>query len=180
MAQGFALWATYVAALLAVLDLVVSSATSKTAHLEPSGTLYTGVFLTKTSHKLLLDYWNQSVGVTGDLGKIYADHMTLQYKPTKAEVLALPLGKRVSIYAFLWASDGDSCEGVQVYSPNIKSNNTYSHCTVSTSNSTGAVCTNSILERVHNGSKGVSFGYLHEPLQLDGCIDTRPQSSGKC
>lgn len=180
MARVIILWITYLATLLAVLNIVVSSSTSETAQPEPSGTLYTGVFLTKTSHELLLDYWNQSVGVTGDLGKIHADHMTLQYKPTKAEVLALPLGKRVSIYAFLWASDGDSCEGVQVYSPNIKSNNTYSHCTVSTSNSTGAVCTNSILERVHNGSEGVSFGYFAEPLQLYGCIDTRPQSSGKC
>ena len=145
----------------------------------PNGTVYTAVFLNSDSHLRLLQYWNSSVPVKSNLGKVYAEHMTLQFKPTLSEVASLPIGKVVDIYGFLWASDTVSCEGIQVYSPAIKSNNTYSHCTVSTSTETGAVCTNELLTKVHNGSKSIQFGYMKNLLKLTGCVDTFP-SSGKC
>ena len=145
----------------------------------PNGTVYTAVFLNSESRQRLIQFWNTTVPITSNLGKVYAEHMTLQFNPTEREVAALPKGKIVDIYGFLWSSDAVSCEGIQVYSPTIKSNNTNSHCTVSTGIATGAVCTNELLTKVHNGSKGIRFGYMKNLLKLTGCVDTFPPS-GKC
>ena len=64
-------------------------------------------------------------------------------------------------------------------SGSIKSNNTFSHVTVSTGVNTGAVCTNDLLANVYNKSKIVYSGTFQERFQLDGCVDTFPPS-GKC
>ena len=145
----------------------------------PSKTVYTAVFLNRASHVRLLHFWNSTVPFPPNLGHLYAAHMTLQYAPTQEEVDALPKGMVVSVYPFIWASDGHTCEGVQVFSPSIKSNNTFSHVTVSTGLRTGAVCTNDLIAHVYNKSVSVSSGTFAERFQLDGCVDTFPPS-GKC
>ena len=145
----------------------------------PSKTVYTGVFLNRASHVRLLHFWNNTVPFPPNLGHLYAAHMTLQFAPTQEEVDALPKGMVVSVYPFIWASDGRTCEGVQVFSPSIKSNNTFSHVTVSTGLRTGAVCTNDLIADVYNKSVNVSSGAFSERFQLDGCVDTFPPS-GKC
>ena len=145
-----------------------------------SKTIYTAVFLNQKSHMKLLSIWNKTIpNINSNLGHLYAAHMTLQFAPTQEEVDALPTGMKASVYPFIWASDLETCEGVQVFSPSIKSNNTFSHVTVSTGVNTGAVCTNDLLGNVYNKSKKVYSGTFQERFQLDGCVDTFPPS-GKC
>jgi hypothetical protein len=146
---------------------------------DPSKTIYTAVFLDQESHIKLLDMWNSTVPYKSNLGQLYGTHMTLQFAPTQSEVDALPKGLKTSVYPFIWASDLHTCQGVQVFSPYIKSNNSFSHVTVSTGDHTGAVCTNDLIANVYNNSNKVYSGTFRERFQLNGCVDTFPHS-GKC
>ena len=165
--------------ILVCLCCQIFEATPALPPLTPAKTVYTAVFLNGVSHRRLLSFWNSTVPFPPNLGHLYAAHMTLQFAPTQEEVDALPKGMLVSVYPFIWASDGRTCEGVQVFSPSIKSNNTFSHVTVSTGLHTGAVCTNDLIASVYNKSINVSSGTFAERFQLDGCVDTFPPS-GKC
>ena len=145
----------------------------------PSKTIYTAVFLDQESHIKLLDMWNSTVPYKSNLGHLYGTHMTLQFAPTQSEVDALPKGLKTSVYPFIWATNLHTCQGVQVFSPYIKSNNSFSHVTVSTGFQTGAVCTNDLIANVYNNSNKVYSGTFKERFQLNGCVDTFPPS-GKC
>ena len=92
------------------------------------------------------------------------------------EVDALPTGMKASVYPFIWASDLETCEGVQVFSPSIKSNNTFSHVTVSTGVNTGAVCTNDLLANVckqHVTKDTFEIGRLAQDL-AGGLVGSMP------
>lgn len=142
--------------------------------------LYTAVFLDDVSRSELLHLWAEDASTRENLGDgVVAEHMTIEFKPSEAHVRNLDIGELVPIVPILWASDNHTCQGVQVISPRIRSTNRYSHVTVSTGEKTGAVCTNDLLKKYHNGTGDILHGTFSSNTTLWGCVDTFPRS-GVC
>lgn len=160
---------THAAAILLILLLFVISGNCE------NKTIYTAVFLEDASRAAVLEAFPREL-----LQNVYAEHTTIKFAPSDSEVKHLPVGRIVPLYAILWASDGSTCQGMQVVSPEIKSANQYPHVTISTANDTGAVCTNNLLSKLHNNeTKDIESGNLEPNLVLYGCVDTFPRS-GLC
>lgn len=64
--------------------------------------LYVGVVLEDS--RSLLRWWKQNVGPLYE--DIHANHMTLEFKPSPQDILAYPLGERVSLKVKGWAQNG--------------------------------------------------------------------------
>jgi len=159
--------------IMMMMVFVVDSSSLSNKHQQQEETIYTAVFLDDASRAAVLETFPKSL-----LDRVYAEHMTIKFRPTTTE--NLPIGKIVPLYAILWASDGNTCQGMQVRSPEIDSTNEYPHVTISTSNDTGAVCTNDLLTKLHNGTtKNIESDTIDPNLVLYGCVDTYPRS-GMC
>ena len=158
----------------ALLILTVAMMTRTTRSVASSKTIYTAVFLDDASRAAVLERFPKYL-----LDNVYAEHTTIKFAPNETDVKNLPIGKIVRLEAILWASDGKTCQGMQVLSPEINSTNRYPHVTISTGKNTGAVCTNDLLTKLHNGTKNIQSGTIDPNLILYGCVDTYPRS-GMC
>jgi len=104
--------------------------------------VYTGIILDNPND--LLRWWKNTIGDVHS--KKYAHHMTIKFKPSPSEVLALPIGAPVTLQIVGWAGD-EKGQVVEVKaSGGIKSGNTTPHVTVAT-DGTSPVYSNDLLAR---------------------------------
>ena len=89
---------------------------------------YTAVFLDDESKRKLLSWWKSE---NGDLLPVtYADHMTIQFRPSEDEVAKLSLGEEATLHVVGWAAD-DRGQAILVRSE-VPSSNQNPHITVAT------------------------------------------------
>jgi hypothetical protein len=102
---------------------------------------YTAVFLDDESKRKLLSWWKSE---NGDLLPVtYADHMTIQFRPSEDEVAKLSLGEEATLHVVGWAAD-DRGQAILVRSE-VPSSNQNPHITVATAKGTSPVYSNKLL-----------------------------------
>lgn len=107
--------------------------------------MYTAVVLTPHSHDQLLLWWKETVGVPLH-DKVLAHHMTIKFKPSEAEVSALPLGTEVRLQVLGYGADAKG-QAIVVESLDVKSTNPHPHITVAVSAGVSPVYSNELLGR---------------------------------
>lgn len=125
------------------------------------GAPYAAVFLNRPSQRRLLAWWEHTVGVPL-LGDIKADHMTIRFKPSEAEIKKIPVGTGATIRVVGYAAD-EKGQAVLV-SSSTPSWNKHPHVTVAVAPGVGAVYSNELLAR--------GYTKLAGPY-LTGIIDIR-------
>ena len=102
--------------------------------------IYSGIFLSPESKEALAEWWS---GVKGDLlPKQFMHHMTIKFKPSPEEVMALPLGSDVRLQVVGTGSD-EKGQAV-VVSSELPTDNPIPHITVAT-DGTSPVYSNELL-----------------------------------
>lgn len=94
--------------------------------------VYLGVFLTDEASKGLVDWWRQEIGEP--LGKIYAHHMTVVFKPTEEQIRDFALKQECTLRVIGYAHDAQ-CQAVVVRPScayGIACQNAYPHITIAT------------------------------------------------
>lgn len=110
---------------------------------KPGPAVYVGIFLYPHCHSALLDWWRASVAVDL-LPKLYAHHLTLKFRPSEAELAALPLGREVGMTITGFAHDSQA-QAVTVEAE-LPSANEHPHITVATALGTKPVYANELLK----------------------------------
>jgi hypothetical protein len=110
--------------------------------------VYIGVFLEPSERKRLLNLF------PAKHKNIFADHITLAYKPTPEDVGRYELGKEISFSVIGEASDA---KGHAVVTDINVGENEISHITISTSEDTKPVYSNELLKRGHKKIAPVVF-----------------------
>lgn len=121
---------------------------------------YTAIFLDDESKRKLLSWWKSEVMQV--LPVIFADHMTIKFRPSEAEVAKLALGEEATIHVIGWAAD-ERGQAVLVRS-DVPSANQNPHITVATAKGTSPVYSNKLLGQGHTNVSGPT---------LRGVIDYR-------
>lgn len=103
---------------------------------------YTGVFLDEKNRAELLRWFEQTAGQPL-LGKTHGSHMTIQIKPTDADLAALPLGQKATLRVVGWASDEKG--RAVVVEPSVPSTKPIAHVTVATAADVPPVYSNDLL-----------------------------------
>lgn len=124
---------------------------------------YTAVFLDQTSKEMLQRWFEATTGQTL-LGTPHAHHMTIKFKPSDAEIAALPLGQKAKLRVVGWAAD-DKVQAV-VVEPEIPSQKAIPHITVATEGDTPPAYANELLARNVIPFEGT--------LVLEGLVGTYP------
>lgn len=119
--------------------------------LEAAAPTYTAIFLDEGSKRRLLMWWKTSVRLPLH-PVLYADHVTLRYKPSKAEVERTPLGENALVQVLGFASD-ERGQAVLVR-PSIASANRYPHVTVATVTGVNPVYSNILLGKGYTRKAG--------------------------
>jgi hypothetical protein len=101
--------------------------------------IYTAVFLTPESKDSLATWWKENVGEL--LPKHFMHHMTIKFKPSVEEVLALPISREVTLSITGYGKD-EKAQAVRV--SGIYSDNPIPHITVAT-DGTSPVYSNELL-----------------------------------
>lgn len=120
-------------------------------YLEAAAPTYTAIFLDEGSKRRLLMWWRTSVRLPLH-PVIYADHVTLKYKPSKTEVERTPLGEHALVQVIGWASD-EKGQAVLVR-PSVASMNRYPHVTVACGKGVDPVYSNVLLGEGYNRKSG--------------------------
>ena len=94
--------------------------------------IYTAAFLTDAAKIELKNWWKLGTK-TELLENEFAHHMTIKFRPTPEEVLALPVGEKVSLRVMGYAQD-EKGQAVVVSPVGVVSSNDIPHITISTSN----------------------------------------------
>jgi hypothetical protein len=106
------------------LDIIISKTAGK-----KKKALYLGAFLTPVGKEVLKRWWLRVVKKPLHQNE-YMHHMTIKFKPTPEEVLALPIGDTVTLRIVGYAADD---KGQAVLVSGVESSNSLPHITVSTS-----------------------------------------------
>jgi hypothetical protein len=121
----------------------------------------TAAFLTNEGKNDLKNWWESNVRVPL-LSNIYMHHLTIKYRPSKEEVLALEIGKEVAL-AIVGYIENDSVQAVVVAS-DLPCSNKVPHITVSTADGVGPMKSNKFLNKGFKSTKGpaiaAKIGYL--------------------
>lgn len=104
---------------------------------------YVALFLDRESRLKLLRWWEGTIKVPL-LGKVYADHVTLIYDPTSAELASLQLGVIKVVVVIGWSAN-ERCQAVVVQG--IESKNDCPHVTIATNPETETVYSNQLLAK---------------------------------
>lgn len=131
-------------------DLAIAERVA-TRFLTASGPTYTAIFLDEGSKRRLLMWWRTAVRLP-ILPVIYADHVTLKYHPSKAEVEKTPLGEHALVQVIGFASD-EKGQAVLVR-PSVSSANRYPHVTISTAKGVAPVYSNTLLAEGYTRKMG--------------------------
>ena len=107
------------------LDIIISKTAGK-----KKKALYLGAFLTPIGKETLKRWWLRVVKKPLHQNE-YMHHMTIKFKPTPEEVLALPVGNTVTLRIVGYAADD---KGQAVLVSGVESSNSLPHITVSTAN----------------------------------------------
>lgn len=107
------------------LDMIISKTAAK-----KKKALYTGAFLTGAGREMLRSWWLRHVKVPLHANQ-YMHHMTIKFKPSEEEVLALSLDSVVKLKIVGYAADE---KGQAVLVAGVDSTNDDPHVTVSTAN----------------------------------------------
>jgi len=107
--------------------------------------LYTAAFLTDAAKIELKNWWR--LKTKGELlQNEFAHHMTIKFKPSPDEVLAMPIGEPVTLTVIGYAED-ESGQAVLVIPNGVISSNDIPHVTVSTADGVRPVYSNELLAR---------------------------------
>ncbi len=116
--------------------------------------IYSGVFLTDESRKKILQAF------VPKFENVYADHLTIHFKPTINQIESLVLGKTVDLLITGIAED-DKAQALVVQTD--LSENAHPHITLSTRPDTKPVYSNELIEKS-------GFKKLPEPINIQGII----------
>ncbi len=122
--------------------------------------IYLGVFLTRRSQAKLLS------AITPEYEQVWADHITLVYRPTEEHFLKFSIGKKVRILV-VGVYEDVRCQAVSVRILGAKSYNRHPHITLSTKPNIPPNYSNDLLET----TKRKRFKFL----LLEGFCDTFPR-----
>lgn len=103
--------------------------------------IYSAVFLTPESKDALAVWWQENIGEL--LPKQFMHHMTIKFKPSEEEVLALNIGQKATLHIDAYGSD-EKAQAVIV--SGVDSYNPIPHITVAT-DGTSPVYSNELLAR---------------------------------
>lgn len=120
-------------------------------YLDASAPTYTAIFLDESSKRRLLMWWRTAVRLPM-LPVLFADHVTLRYKPSKAEIEKTPLGDHALVQVIGFASD-EKGQAVLVR-PSVASANRYPHVTVTTAKGVNPVYSNVLLAEGYTRKMG--------------------------
>lgn len=115
----------------------------------PKKAIFTEVILDDPEY--LLHWWPRATGYPV-LHKHFAHHLTIRFKPTPHEVLALPLGSKVSLQVVGYAQD-DKAQAVVVKATGVHTTNDIPHITVAT-DGTSPIYSNELLHQGWEPIKG--------------------------
>lgn len=113
--------------------------------------IYSAIFLPKDQEEGLLDWWKKETGLKV-LPKIFAHHMTIKFKPSPEEVMALPIGQDAGLKIIGWVAD-EKGQTILV-EPEVPSTNSNPHITIAT-DGTSPVYSN---ELIQNGEVNMISG----------------------
>lgn len=122
---------------------------------------YAAIFLDDTSKRRLLMWWRSAVREP-TLPVIYADHVTLKFNPSKAEIDRYQIGENALVQVLGFASD-EKCQVVLVR-PSVSSTNRLPHVTIATARGINPVYSNQLLSKGYSRKSG--------PI-LRGVVDVR-------
>lgn len=112
---------------------------------------YTAIFLDDSSKRRLLMWWRTSVRKPL-LPVIFADHVTLKFRPSKAEVEKTPVGENALVQVIGFAED-EKGQAVLVR-PSVSSSNHMPHVTISTAHGVNPVYSNQLLTKGYSRKTG--------------------------
>lgn len=118
---------------------------------EAASPTYTGIFLDDGSKRRLLSWWKYSVRQPL-LPILYADHVTLKFRPSKADLERTPIGENALVQVVGWAAD-EKGQAVLVR-PSIKSTNPHPHVTVACEKGVSPVYSNTLLAQGYTRKMG--------------------------
>ena len=108
--------------------------------------VYTGAMLSDTGGSgAALNFW-RTVVKEPLLSKVYAHHMTMDFRPSAKVFKSTPLGKNVKLKVVGYASDGQ-VQALAVKPLGVKSSNKVAHITIATDGVTSPVHSNALLEK---------------------------------
>lgn len=119
--------------------------------IEAATPTYTAIFLDDSSKRRLLMWWRTSVRKPL-LPIVFADHVTLRFRPSKAEVEKTPVGENALVQVIGWAED-EKGQAVLVR-PSVASANRMPHVTISTAHGVNPVYSNQLLEKGYSRKMG--------------------------
>lgn len=126
--------------------------------------IYTAIFLTPESKQRLLELFPPQHE------SVHAHHVTLKFKPTDADIAVIPMGKTVSFSVIGHASNND-CQAIAVkLPPDVISNNSIPHITISTAPGIAPKASNSLLANGFENTKHVT---------LEGVVGVFPHQIGE-
>lgn len=132
------------------VDSKMSSAIAR-IHMAAMKVTYSAVFMDDKSVRDLKNWWESSVDDPLH-GREFMHHMTIAFKPSWEDTVALPIGKKVQLRVVGYASDAKG-QAVLVDSP-IESNNRFPHITMATAGGTSPVYSNDLLAKGVTKVKG--------------------------
>jgi hypothetical protein len=128
---------------------------------EAAGPGYAAIFLHDNDKRRLLMWWRSSTREPL-LPVIFADHVTLKFKPSKADIEKLPVGEEALVQVLGFASD-EKGQAVLVR-PSVASHNRLPHITIATARGVSPVYSNDLLAEGYTRKSG--------PI-LRGVVDVR-------
>jgi len=123
------------------IDAMVEYAALK-AFASKSKIIYSAAFLTNEGRNNLKDWWESNVR-DPILPKLFAHHLTIKFKPSYDEVIALDIGKDVLLEVIGYISN-DDLQAV-VISSEVSTSNEVPHITVSTNEGVSPAKSNDML-----------------------------------
>lgn len=119
--------------------------------IEAATPTYTAIFLDPGSKRRLLMWWRTSVRLPLHPA-LYADHVTLRFNPSKAEVEKTPVGENALVQVLGFASD-EKGQAVLVR-PSVPSSNRYPHVTIAMARGVDPVYSNHLLAAGYTRKSG--------------------------
>jgi hypothetical protein len=112
--------------------------------IEAASPTYTAIFLDEGSKRRLLMWWRTSVRKPF-LPVVFADHVTLKFKPSKSEIEKTPLGENALVQVIGFAED-EKGQAVLVR-PSVIRGSYLPHVTVTTARGVSPVYSNDLLAK---------------------------------
>ena len=128
--------------------------------------IYIGAFLTPESKATLLER------IRPLHPKVFAEHCTIKFKPTPADLQSFEVGRKVKIKVWGYAADD---KGQAVMIEGLDTANAHPHITISCAEGVKPVYSNELLER-RAGSVATSSLAPTEQFELTAILDCFPRT----